>query len=262
VNLKKADDYIPSTDFTKFFITGDFGTGKSEFAASFPTPGFVFNTDKKIGTYQRYGGWDYVEYDLSPQGWVEFEKDMREVGEMVAAGKYKTVVADSTTSMSDIAMERSLQLDPKRSPTQGPIWNVHFMMVRNLMEGMIRRMLNFNCNLVLIAHLNIITDQETGAVLGIDPLLTGQLAVRVPGYFEEVYCAFTRTKEGGGVQWYLRTIPRGFYKARSTLSGREGFMPPEIDNTYDAVIQAYKDGVLKQKAKAALAARQKEVKVG
>lgn len=260
MNLKKADDYIPTTDFTKFFITGDFGTGKSEFAASFPTPGFVFNTDKKIGTYQRYGGWDYTEYNLNPQGWVEFEKDMREVGELVSQGKYLTIVADSTTSMSDIAMERALQLDPKRSATGGPIWNVHYMMLRNLMEGMIRRMLNFNCNLVLIAHLDIKTDQETGAVLGIDPLLTGQLSVRVPGYFEEVYCAFTKTKEGGGVEWYLRTVPRGFYKARSTLSGKDGFLPYELPNNYEAVIKAYHEGVLKQKARAALAARQKEVK--
>lgn len=251
MNIRKASDYIPTEDFTQFFVTGDFGTGKSEFAASFPTPGFVFNFDKKIATYARYGGWDYTEYDLSAAGWAQYEKDEKEVIKLIDEGKYKTLVYDSTTAMTDMAMERAMQLDPKRSPTGGPIWNCHYQMVRNLMEGRLRTGLNAKCNLVVIAHLNIHTDQETGAIVGIEPLLTGQLAVRVPGYFSEVYCAFTRPKEGGGTQWYLRTIPRGYYKARSTMSGRIGLLPPELPNHYSAVITAYKDAVAKMKLRVA-----------
>lgn len=246
MTILKASDYIPSEDFTKFFVTGDFGTGKSEFAASFPTPGLVFNFDKKISTYSRYPGWDYLEYPLTAAGWAQFEKDEREVSKAIDSGQYKTVVYDSTTAMTDMAMERALQLDPKRSPTGGPIWNIHFQMVRNLMEGKLRAALNHNCNLIVIAHLNIHTDQETGAIVGIEPLLTGQLAVRIPGYFEEVYCAFTRTV-GDKTTWYLRTIPRGYYKARSTMSGRASLLPPELPNTYSAVIQAYRNAVTKQK---------------
>ena len=149
-----------------------------------------------------------------------------------------------------MAMERALQLDPKRSPTGGPIWNVHYQMVRNLMEGKLRSFLNYNCNLIVIAHLDIKTDNETGAIVGIEPLLTGQLAVRVPGYFEEVYCSFTRTT-GDKTSWYLRTIPRGYYKARSTMSGKLSLLPPELPNNYAAVIKAYREAVQKTKERMA-----------
>lgn len=249
LEILSAGDYIPSDDFTKYFVCGDFGTGKSEFAASFPTlpkKGFVFNFDKKISTYSRYPGWDYLEYPLTAAGWAQFERDEKEVSKAVAAGEYLSVSIDSTTAMTDMAMERALQLDPKRSPTGGPIWNVHYQMVRNLMEGKLRGFLNYPCNLIVIAHLDIKTDAETGAIIGIEPLLTGQLAVRIPGYFEEVYCAFTRTV-GDKTTWYLRTIPRGYYKARSTMSGRASLLPPELPNTYSAVIQAYRNAVAKQK---------------
>lgn len=250
LEILKASDYAPTDDFTKFFICGDFGTGKSEFAATFPTPGFVFNFDKKIATYSRYPGWDYVEYPLTAPGWAQFEKDEKEVSKLVAEGKYQSIIIDSTTAMSDMAMERALQLDPKRSPTGGPIWNVHFQMVRNLMEGKLRGFLNYNANLVVIAHLDIKTDAETGAIIGIEPLLTGQLAVRIPGYFEEVYCAFTRTS-GDKTTWYLRTIPRGYYKARSTMSGVIGLLPAELPNRYSAVIKAYREAVAKMKQRIA-----------
>ena len=255
LEVMKANDYVPSDDYAKFFVCGDFGTGKSEFAATFPTlpkKGFVFNFDRKIATYSRYPGWDYMEYPLTAPGWAQFEKDEKEVARLVAEGEYASVIVDSTTAMTDMAMERALQLDPKRSATQGPIWNVHYQMVRNLMEGKLRAFLNYNCNLVVIAHLDIKTDAETGAIVGIEPLLTGQLAVRIPGYFEEVYCAFTRTS-GEKTTWYLRTIPRGYYKARSTMSGKMGLLPAEIPNNYQAVISAYRTAV--QKMKEQMAAR-------
>ena len=107
------------------FGLGDFGTGKSVFASTFPTPGFLFDFDNRAKTY-RGRDWDYATFDLSAKGWVDFETTYREVGKLVEEGKYKTVVLDSTTSMTDTAMERALQLDPKRSPEGGAVWNIHF----------------------------------------------------------------------------------------------------------------------------------------
>ena len=154
------------------------------------------------------------------------------------AGEFKTIVIDSTTIMSDMAMERALQLDPKRSATNGPLWNVHYQHVRNLLEPKLRGFTNWPCNLVMLAHLDVKQDQETGAIISIEPLLTGQLSQRVPGYFGEVYCFFTKnTKEG--VQYYMRTVPRGHYKARSRLSGAKRMLHDEIPNSYLAVRKSY-----------------------
>jgi hypothetical protein len=228
----------------KIFLAGNMGTGKSSFAASWPGPMFLFDMDKKVRSYRSVEGLSYASYDFSPAGWVEFEKDFRIVQKDVSEGKYKTVVFDSCTAFMDLAMERALQLDPKRSASQGPVWNVHYQIQRNLMEPKFRSLLNFKCNVIVIAHLQLQIDQETGAILGAEPLLTGQLSVRVPGYFEEVWLSFSKIKEQKPY-YYLRLAPRGYYKARSTMSGIEGVLPYEIANTYQAMMEAYAEGVKK-----------------
>lgn len=228
----------------KIMVIGGYGTGKSVFASTFPTPGFVYDFDQGIQTY-RGKDFDYEQYSRDWKGWLKFEKDRIAITKLVTEGKYKTVVVDSTSSMTDIAMERALQLDPKRSATEGPIWNVHYMLVRNLMEGRLRQLVDLPCNVVVISHINIIQDQETGAVIDVAPLLTGQLAEKIPGLFDEVYFATTKRKqEEGGVtktKWLMQTIPIGFHKARSRLSGMEHYLPDFMENNYPALIAHLKE---------------------
>lgn len=244
VARKSAKDVTINTEWMKVFLTGDYGTGKSIMASTFPTTGFVFDADDTMQSYRGLD-FDYETLPLTAAGWVTFEKTVREVKQDVLAKKYATVVVDSTTSLTDIAMERALQLDPKRTAEGGPIWNVHFMMVRNLMEGKLRQIVSWPCNIIIIAHLYIEKDEKTGAIVGIEPLLTGQLSQMIPGYFGEVYCSFTRqvaSKVAGKppeTEYYVRTVPRGYYKARSRLSGVERLLPDEIDNSYQALIEAY-----------------------
>lgn len=245
-----ASDVSFDTENLKIFLTGDYGTGKSSFARTCPTPGYVFDFDNRILSY-RGKDFDYDTFSLSALGWVEFEKALREIKQAVEEDKYKTVIVDSTTTMTDIAMERALQLDPKRSTTNGPIWNVHYSMVRNLMEGKLRQIINLPCNVIIIAHLHIVQDQETGAIIGVEPLLVGALSEMLPGYFGEVYLSFTKqiaVKNGKPKTiYYLRTVPRGHYKARSVLSGVDRFLPDELPNNYEALITAYQEGLKKFK---------------
>ena len=214
---------------TRFFVVGGYGTGKSVFAASFPTPGFVFDFDNGIETY-RGGDWDYETYSMDRTGWIQFEKDLKRIREEI--GKYKTIVVDSTTAMTALAMEQALFLDPKRSATGGPLWNVHFQMTKNLMEGKLRQLTNLPCNIVVIAHMQVIQDMESGAIVDIKPLLTGQLADIVPGYFSEVLYATTQRKEGK-TQWLLQTVSIGLKRARSRLSGVEHRLQDFVPNDYN-----------------------------
>ena len=245
---RSAKDVNINTEWWKVFVTGDYGTGKSILASTFPTPGFVFDADDTMQSY-RGKDFDYETLSLTAAGWVTFEKTVREVKADVLAGRYITVIVDSTTSLTDIAMERALQLDPRRTPEGGPIWNVHFMMVRNLMEGKLRQIVSWPCNIIVIAHLYIEKDEKTGAIIGIEPLLTGQLSQMIPGYFGEVYCSFSKQVaskvEGKPPEtvYYLRTVPRGYYKARSRLSGVERLLPDEIDNSYQAIVEAYNKSI-------------------
>lgn len=250
MTIKSAVDITYGTELFKGLITGDYGTGKSVFAASFPTPGFVFDFDKGIITYGKAdcgGEWDYTQYPVTTLGWVEFEKEIKEVEKLVKDEKYRTVVIDSTSLMAALAMERSLQLDPKRSPTGGPLWNVHYGMVRNLVEGKIRQMAAWPCNIVVLAHLEVVTDKESGAIIKIQPLLPGALSDLLPGWFDEVYVT-TCTMKGGVNEYKIQTAPRGLYKARSRASGKEGRLPMFIENSYTALMKALVEGKQKPKA--------------
>jgi len=253
--MPSAKDVTGESEFLKAMSVGDPGSGKSIFASTFPTPGFVFDFGQQIVSYKGLD-FDYEQYPLTAVGWTKYERDFVQVKKDVEAGKYKTVIYEDLTSMTDLCMERALQLDPKRSPTGGPVWNVHYGMVRNLMEGRLRQAINLPANIVFIAHINVVKDEETGAILGVEPLLTGQLSIKIPSYFDEVYYHVTR-REGGDIKWFIQTVPIGINKGRSRLSGKERLLPDMIENDYNEVM-SYITG--KKKKPAAVAAKTKAVK--
>jgi hypothetical protein len=228
----------------KAYVVGDPGTGKSIFASTFPTKGFVFDFDNGIDSY-RGKDFDYDSFKLDATGWIAFEKTLMEVRKAVDAGEYITVVVDSTTSMTDLAMERAMQLDPKRSPTGGPLWNVHYQMVKNLMEGRLRQIINLKCNIIVLGHLETKMNQETGAVIAVEPLLTGQLSSKIPGYFDEVYYTSIRQKQGES-QFLLQTVAKGFMKARSRLRGIEKYLEDFVPNNYPAIMEMVKTNMARK----------------
>ncbi len=243
--MPSAKDVTAVSEWLKVMSVGKSGSGKSVFAAGFPTPGFLFDFGDEVISYKGKD-FDYEQYDISPQGWAKFERDFIRVKKDVAEGKYVTVVLDNSSALTDLCMEKAMQLDPKRSPTNGPLWNVHYGLVKNLMEGKFRQFLNLNCNLVIITHIKTLTD-ENGAVIGIEPALTGQLSAEVPTYFSEVYYHTTR-KQGGDTKWFVETVPLGRNNGRSRTSGKERLLPDLIPNDYEEVV-AYLTGKKKKQIK-------------
>lgn len=236
--MPSAKDVTFDTEHYKVMVVGEPGTGKSVFAATFPKPAFLFDFDD---TRLSYAGLDveYETYEKSWKGWVEFEKDLVRIKKEVA-DKFKTVIVDSTSTMTDTAMERAMQLDPKRNAVDGPLWNVHYQMVKNLIEGRLRQIVNLKANVVVISHLELKTDGDTGAIISAEPLLTGTLSSKIPGYFDEVYHATTRRKDGE-TKYFLQTVPIGLYKARSRLSGKQRRLPDFIENDYETVMKTLRE---------------------
>jgi len=246
MTFENSKDVEISTRNFKCHVTGDYGSGKSTFAASFPTPGFIFDFDSGIETY-RENDWLYRQYPLTPKSWIQFEKDVKEVEGMVDKDEVRTVILDSTTTMMDIAMERAMQLDPRRDAnTNGPLWNVHYQIVKNLLGGKLRKIISFNCNVVVLSHLEIKMNMDTGAIIAIEPLLTGRLSKEVPGYFGEVYNCVTK-REGKETKYYIQTKTIGFYKARSRISGKTGILPDHVENNYSVVMEKIKSNLNKEK---------------
>jgi len=244
--MPNAKDVTVTSEHLKVFSVGLAGSGKSIFAASFPTTGFVFDFANGIQSY-RGKDFDYEQFDVSVKGWNDFEKLLPTIDKSVRNNKYKTVVVDDLTAMTDVCMDKALQLDPKRSASQGPLWNVHYQLVRNLMEGKLRKLIDLPANIIFIGHLEVEKDQETGAIIEVKPMLTGQLPVKIPSYFDEVYYHTTK-REGGETKWYLQTVPIGWNHGRSRLSGKEGLLPDLVENDYNEVM-AYLTGRKKKPVK-------------
>ncbi len=259
--MPNAKDVGVNTEWLKVMSVGESGEGKSIFAASFPMPGFLFDFGKEIQSYKGKDLW-FEQYELSAAGWGKYEKDFLELKKAIkeghrfpgdeGPGTYQTVIVDNVSAMTDVCMEKALQLDPKRSPTGGPLWQVHYSMVKNLMEGRLRQLLNLECNLVLIAHLDTIKDEE-GAVIGVEPSMTGKLSADVPAYFDEVYYHSHR-KEDGETKWFIQTIPIGRNHGRSRLSGKERLLPDLVLNDYNEIM-AYLTGKKKKQTKTTTTAK-------
>lgn len=253
--MPNAKEVTHNTEWIKAMSVGESGTGKSVFASSFPTPGFVFDFGQEIISYKGLD-FDYEQYEISSVGWGKYEQDFAKLKKCITDQvgfygeenrRYMTVIVDNISAMTDVCMEKALQLDSKRSATGGPIWNVHYGMVKNLMEGRLRQLINLDCNLVLIAHLETIKDEQ-GAVIGVEPSLTGTLSVDVPAYFHEVYY-HTYRRENNETKFYIQTVPIGRNHGRSRLSGKARLLPDVLPNDY-AEVTAFLSGKKKRTAPA------------
>lgn len=239
-----ALDVTIDTEFIKVLIIGPPGTGKSVFASTFPTKGYVYDFSNGILIYKGKD-FEYDQFQLNSQGWNEYEKTSIEIEKKTKSGYYKTIVVDDLTAMMSVAMEKALSLDPKRNEAQGPLWNVHYQLVRNLMEGKLRKILNLPANIVFICHDEVKTDKVSGAVIRIEPYLPGQLDKVLTGYFDEVYYSTTRRITKGTEQvteFLLQTVPIGLQRARSRMSGVEHLLPDFVANNYNALIEHIRKG--------------------
>ena len=239
--MKSAKDVTLDTTFLKVMVVGTYGTGKSIFASTFPTPGYIFDFDSGIETYMGKD-FNYDQFPRNWKGWVMFEKALTNYEKEVREhDHYKTTIVDSTSAMTDLAMERALMLNPMRSETDGPIWNVHYQIVKNLMLGTLRRILDLKTNVIVISHIDIVRNPKTGNIVDIVPLLTGTLREFIPGQFQEVYYATTKRGDKG-TKWLLQTVPIGLTKARSRLSGVKHLLPDYIPNNYNALMKYLRKG--------------------
>jgi hypothetical protein len=232
---EKASDASFDTLRLKMMLIGPPGSGKSTFIASCPGPMYIFDFDEHILGYRDREDVFYDQFPMSAQGWVKFEKACNEVAKAVKEGQYKTIAVDSTTAMGDVAMERALQIDPKRGPDEGPIWNVHYGIVKNIMSAKLHKILSLNCNVIFASHWAFDKDKQ-GNILSADPMLTGDLKVKIPGLFPEVYACEAVTV-GNLTKFHMHLITKGVFKARSLVSGKEGLLPDKIENNYETLLK-------------------------
>lgn len=242
--MPNARDVTLESEWRRFLLVGQPGSGKSIFASTMPTPGYVFDFATGIDSY-RGKDFEYGQWPVTPQGWLKFEKDFHVVKKEAYENKYKTVVVDDCTAFATLAMERSLMLDPSRSPAGGPLWNKHYQAVRFMVEGKLRQVLDFPANVVVISHVDVTQDAESGEVVDISPMLPGKLSKILPGLFGEIYYATNERREGK-TSFLMQTVAIGLRQARSRLSGEARYLPDFIANDYAEFIKHLEKAKAKQ----------------
>lgn len=239
----KTGDTVPTS--LSILIYGDYGTGKSRLAASLPQPGYLLDFDDCAIDYSKGQWWreDAIYNKTSPVAtrWQVLRQELQNLQTGAVRGQdFKSLVLDSTTSLSRLALEYAMALNKSRGPDGGPIWNVHRAMAKNLVEEVIGGVLAFPGIKCVIAHPEITKHEITGEIIG-QLNLPGKLTAEVPAMFDEVWVSVaTKTKEG--ITYEVSFVPVGFYKARSRLRGLFNSKAQTAPNDFNIIVDILKGG--------------------
>jgi len=220
----------------KVLIIGDYGTGKSYFAASFPEPIYLMDFDGGAITYSKRKVYvpDLLKNPDPQRLWAELEAELDLLLESKhPEGEFKTVVLDSLTTASRVAMDIATKLKPL-APGAAPSGKVHYMMVKVFLDKILDKLRRLQTNVVTIAHVAYDKNEITGEIVAA-PNLTGQLKTFVPACYDEVYFAEVFNDPKKGTEYQVLISPRGFKRARSRLKALHPEIPEVLPNTYDAI---------------------------
>ena len=228
----------PKVQGVKVLVLGDYGTGKSYFARSFPEPIFLLDFDRGAVGYlgRKVYVPDYFQEDTQPaQLFAQLEKDLDLlIAGQHPEGEFSTIVLDSLTTLTKSAMDLALTKRPI-PPDQPPVWNVHYPIVKVYVDKLLDRLRRFNGFVVAIGHVEYQRDDVTGEILAL-PALTGKLQGYVPAIFDEVYFAeVAQTKDGR--QYLMHLAPKAFKRARSRLKSVYPTIPDTIPNDWKFIEQ-------------------------
>lgn len=194
-------DQLQSEDYVKLLLLGESGAGKTVLASSFPTPIKYFDFDMKVSSAAKYHSADkerlsqidveqYSNLPL-PQRMATFLKSVKEIEKLQHEGKplpFKTLVVDSLTTLTNAILEdykKVSQLGIKRALADVNAMQDYQLLQIHLTQ-LITGLLSLKANIVIIGHTQLEKDETTGAMKN-SILMPGQLAYKLPIYFEEVY---------------------------------------------------------------------------
>lgn len=239
----KLSDLAKGERHEKIMVYGNSGAGKTCAASTFPGPIHYSDFDGKISsvigflTKNNPPKLQEIEYDsftdvTKAKGIRPYKAFLERLAtlEKEVPGKYKTVVIDSLTTLSDSLMENIIAENPGiKGPVPGVPGMQHYLLLGFQFKQLIKRLLALPCNVVMLGHIKVDKDENSGRIV-YRPMLSGQLPEQVPILFEEVYHAFVETKEGK-TTYYAQTRPQGGYVARTQKVN----LPDKIELSYESI---------------------------
>jgi len=220
------------------------GTGKTEFAATFPKPVLFIDTDNGVTTLKtspRLKDKDKMQIVRVVDSAAD-SRIRRPIGALTVTtvlnylrdeGEYDgvkpaTVVVDSLTTTAEYILTDVLYRNNHAGQQPTIVdWGSQMRDVKNLITTGIGLPLNFVC----IAHSQFMKDELTGRTWCL-PLITGKLAHSLSLYFDEVYFAEAK-KVGTNHVYTLLTKSTPLIQAKSRLD-----LPTNIETNYTSIEKA------------------------
>lgn len=212
--MKLSD--VSSDNKIKLLLYGDSGTGKTCFAAGFPTPILYLDFDGKVNSAARFHSADVARLNdidvriLTPSlvedPVVELQKIIEEIRQHLKTGdlKYKTIVIDSLTTFSTACLRHVVKVNPgilrgPKDATQAsrapdlkdtPSLQDYGILKRQFLT-LIPGLLSLPLNVVMLGHIKIEKDEDTGAIVR-SCMMDGSFGHELNIYFEEVYHSYVK----------------------------------------------------------------------
>jgi len=220
----RLSDVNPS-EFIKVLAYGESGTGKTCFAAGFPTPIKYLDFDGKVSSAAKFYSKDKDRLDaidvenlaasLVSDPIEKLLKVMAEIEVQAGLGKlqFKTLVIDSLTTFSSACLKHIVKTNPaiKRVKcAQGVQPGMQdYGILKREFARLIPGLLSLPCNVVMLGHIQIQKDEVSGEILRL-PALDGSFASELNIYFEEVYRTYVQDGK-----YLAQTITDYKYKCRT-----------------------------------------------
>jgi hypothetical protein len=151
----------------------------------------------------------------APKAWKALEKRLDEL--LSSPQPYKTIVLDSLTTASELAMNEALMLDPSRGLAGGPAMQ-HYGAEMSLTSDFLKRLLTYPGHVYVIGHLDIAKDEQTGKLIA-TVLMTGKKThAKIPIRFSDMF-VFWADSNKDGVNYTIQTRPDSIYPAKTSLKG-------------------------------------------
>lgn len=240
----------------RILILGDTGAGKTTQFLTFPGKKYAHLFDPNALLSLRGYDVDYDEYLPSPvraavqslskdkggdagsrKGTSDVYKDFEDTfNQRLKDGffdQYDWISFDSATTILDLMMDRVLSINGRLG--QWPLqddWGPQMMAFTNLC----RTLTAMGKNIFFTGHMQD-RKNKVGTVARA-PMMTGQLAAKIPLLFTDVFGADSDTDAAGKVNYQLHTVrDREFTVVRTSIKGLEPIEDITIDFTKDPVGQ-------------------------
>lgn len=171
-----------------------------------------------------------LEDPQKPDKWLLWGNELRrrsQAGYFDRIGTYAT----DLTMLSSAAMNQVLK---EANRVGGIPQQNDYLPQMTKIENAIKFLLTLPCDVVLLAHVNVIKDEVSGR-LSYSPLVTGKLVVRIPLLFSEIWVAQTK-ETAKGLAYTFMTQAAGNYVARTRL-GKGGRFEKYEEPNFKALLK-------------------------